>query len=105
VLGVDHAAISALALASWNLPQPIQIAVKHHHAPEDDHSVVAHGCTKLSAVVNAADRYVNHLGHAIQPATAFDEPSPEPFLALAGDAAPQMLRDFEVEFDAMQRFF
>ena len=30
VLGMTHAELSAEALAQWNLPEPIQIAVRYH---------------------------------------------------------------------------
>ncbi len=105
VLGVDHAAVSALALSSWNLPQPIQVAARYHHAPDDDHAFAPSGCVKLSAVVCAADGYINHLGNFIQPKSGVEEPSPGAFAKLAGDSAEQILRDFEAEFDALRRFF
>ena len=34
VLGLDHAELSAAALAEWNLPEPIQKAVRYHKQPE-----------------------------------------------------------------------
>ncbi len=105
VLGVDHAAISALALSSWNLPQPIQVAARYHHSPEDDHAGAPSGSVRLSAVVCAADEFVNHLGNLIQPKSAVEEPPAEAFAKLAGDSAEQIVRDFDAEFEALRRFF
>jgi len=106
VLGFDHAEISSLALAAWNLPEPIQVAVRFHHQPDDDPTEADNRVTKLSRVIYAVDNFVNHSGNFIQPKSAeFEEVSQEPFISLAGDAAEPILRDFETEYEAIRKFF
>ncbi|MGA3025414.1 MAG: HDOD domain-containing protein [Bryobacteraceae bacterium] len=106
VLGLDHAEVSSLALAAWNLPEPIQTAVRYHHQPDDDPTPSETGRTRLSRVVFAVDSYVNYLGNCVQPKSAeLDEVSQQPFLQLAGNAAELVMRDFEVEYEAIRRFF
>jgi len=106
VLGLDHAEVSSLALAAWNLPEPIQTAVRYHHQPDDDPTPSETGRTRLSRVVFAVDSYVNYLGNCVQPKSAeLDEVSQQPFLQLAGNAAALVMRDFEVEYEAIRRFF
>lgn len=56
ILGIDHAALSAEALAIWKLPATLQRAVRDHHAP-------VHG--ELSMVISVADDCVNRLGLGI----------------------------------------
>jgi len=107
VLGFDHAEISATALAAWNLPRPIQVAVHYHHCPDDDPTLrTGNGAAELSRVVFAADNYVNFLGNCIQPKAAdFDAVSQEHFFQMAGDSAESILRDFEAEYEAIGKFF
>jgi len=106
VLGLDHAEISSLALAVWNLPEPIQTAVRYHHQPGPDPTPSEAGLTRLSRVVFAANGYVNCLGNCVQPKSAgFDEVSQEPFLQLAGSAAERIMQDFEAEYEAIRKFF
>ena len=106
VLGLDHAEISATALAAWNLPEPIQSAARYHHRPDDDSALQSGGAAELSRVVYAADNYVNFLGNYIQPKAAdFDGVTQEHFFQLAGDSAESILRDFETEYEAIEKFF
>jgi len=106
VLGLDHAEISALALSVWNLPEPIQTAVRYHHRPDEDPTPSETGLTEISRVVFAVDSYVNCLGNHVQPKSAeADEVSQDPFLQLAGSAADPIVRDFEVEYEAIRKFF
>ena len=106
VLGLDHAEISSLALAAWNLPEPIQTAVRYHHQPDGDTAPSEAGLTQLSRVVFAVDSYVNYLGNCVQPKSAeLDEVSQEPFFQLVGNAAEPILRDFEAEYEAIRKFF
>jgi len=105
VLGFDHAEISATGLAAWNLPKPIQTAVRYHHRPDED-PTDGNDTAELSRIVFAADHYVNFLGNYIQPKAAdFDSVSQEHFFELAGDSAESVLRDFEAEYEAIEKFF
>ncbi len=96
VLGFTHAMLSADAVAVWNIPEPIRLAVLHHH----DH--VAE--TLLSRIVEAADHYVDFT------ALAVCEPDSEDSqgigtLALDEDTEAAVLREFRAEFDVMSQFF
>jgi len=106
VIGLDHAEISALALAAWNLPGPIQEAVRYHHQPDQDPTHVDARHTCLSRIVFAADNFINFAGNCVQPKSPeFDEVSQDHFFQLAGNAAEPILRDFEAEYEAIRKFF
>ena len=106
VIGLDHAEISALALAAWNLPEPIQTAVRYHHQPDTDPTRADAKLTSLSRVVFAVDNFINFTGNCVQPkCVEFDEVSQEPFMLLAGSSADPILRDFEAEYEAIRKFF
>jgi HD-like signal output (HDOD) protein len=106
VLELDHAWISSLALAAWNLPEPIQTAVRYHHQPDRDPTPAEPGLTSLSQMVFAVDNYINHSGNFVQPKSADrDEASEKPFLQLAGKFAEPILRDFDAEYEVIRKFF
>jgi len=106
VLGFDHAEVSALALAAWNLPEPVQTAVRFHHRPGEDQTPSEAGATPLSRIVYVCDNYINAIGNYIQPKAAdFDTVSQDYFFGLAGDAAESVLADFETEYESLQKFF
>jgi HD-like signal output (HDOD) protein len=107
VLGLSHAELSAAALAAWNLPEAIQMAVRLHHTPEPEPTPPGKGQFPLSFVLNKADDYVNHMGMSIESFTreraVADDQSLEAFRL--GDALPRLLKDFHAELDAMKAFF
>jgi HD-like signal output (HDOD) protein len=107
ILGFTHPELSAQALAEWNLPVPIQTAVRYHHAPAADPTKVPPGEIALSRIVDAANRYVNSTGvsiiveeHPEAPSTALIES-----LGLAPDAQERLLADFKTEYASMSQFF
>jgi len=59
VLGVDHAEIGAAVLESWDLPEAIVSAARHHHAPDD---VPSGEDPLLSILVHCADGLAHSLG-------------------------------------------
>lgn len=106
VIGITHPELSAEALAHWNLPEPIQNAVRFHHAPELDKAATGAGGVTLSRVLDAANQYVNSLGVSIlkkcpesADATLIES------LGLAADQVQVVLADFKAEYDAMSAFF
>jgi HD-like signal output (HDOD) protein len=104
VLGLHHADLSGVAVACWNLPEPIQIAVVHHHSP----NAAAPGETiALSRCVAAADLYVNGNGRSIIPEIVpADMEGPDTLEALGlGDKIPKVLEQFEAEFESISAFF
>ncbi len=107
VIGVTHPELSAAAMAHWNLPLPIQIAVEFHHRPEADPTELESGVWALSAVVHAANHYVNGLGTSILTA-ASDADAPQADILDSvglGDALPNLLAEFQAEYDSLSQFF
>jgi HD-like signal output (HDOD) protein len=107
VIGMDHSEISTMALAAWNLPRPIRAAVRYHHTPGEDPTPLTEGRTfRLSALLSAADEFVDHMGISVTPKNmTTDAPSPEEFMALMGGAADGVSAAFEQEFDVIKTFF
>jgi HD-like signal output (HDOD) protein len=106
VLGFTHPELSAEALAFWNLPQPIQIAVRHHHSPELDPSDLGPDEVPMSRVLDAASQYVNSTGVSILktcPDTA--DGTLVESLGLSAVRLEGVLADYKTEFDAMSSFF
>ncbi len=103
ITGTDHAELSGDVLERWNLPEPIQRAVRYHHAPER----ADEGRLDLAHVVQAANLLAADLGHSMLP------PGLQPFetasLALdalgLGPTLPRLLERFHAEFDAIRELF
>lgn len=105
VAGLTHPELSADGLTFWNLPEPIQNAVRYHHNPGSDPTARPNKVA-LSRVLDAANQYVNSMGVSILkkcPDTA-DRTLVES-LGLAGDQLEALLADYKSEFDAMSSFF
>ncbi|MBN1164258.1 MAG: HDOD domain-containing protein [Candidatus Krumholzibacteriota bacterium] len=61
-VGIDHAALGELIMNKWNIPDPIAVAVRHHHQPR------ASGGPHLNALlVSLADGICNFWGVGTQP--------------------------------------
>jgi HD-like signal output (HDOD) protein len=106
VLGMTHAELSAEALGHWNLPEPIQDAVRYHVNPDSDPTPVKAGQLTLSRVLSAADRYVKAKGIFV---SLFESPSENADAALEqldlGERLPLLLTEFENEFSAIKAYF
>jgi HD-like signal output (HDOD) protein len=106
VLGMTHAELSAEALGHWNLPEPIQNAVRYHVNPDSDPTPVKAGQLTLSRVLSAADRYVKAKGIFV---SLFESPSENADAALEqldlGERLPLLLTEFENEFSAIKAYF
>lgn len=102
VLGFEHPELSAQALRHWNLPEPIQLAVRDHH---DLSEAVPGGALLLGGVVGAADTYVKSTGVAIQPAQNHPDTLALEQLGLDRTRIAALLGEFQTEFDAMAPFF
>jgi HD-like signal output (HDOD) protein len=97
VLGFTHPVLSADALACWNLPAQIRVAVLDHHTPSGD--------MELSRVLDAANHYVNSTGSTI---AAGDPEWSDPTLIESlglNDGNGVVLAEFTAEFGAMSTFF
>jgi HD-like signal output (HDOD) protein len=103
--GLTHPELSAKALEIWNLPEPIQNAVRYHHDPASDPSAKG-GEVMLSRVLDAANQYVNSMGVSILkicPDVA--DPTLVESLGLPAEQLQTVLADFKTEYDAMSAFF
>ena len=110
VTGFTHPELSADALAVWNLPEPIQNAVRYHHAPAEDPLAKDSGKVPLSRVLDAANQYVNGMGVSIgkpKPGQEMDcaDVTRVESLGLPADELQTLLVDFKNEYDAMSAFF
>lgn len=106
VLGMTHAELSAEALAHWNLPEPIQTAVRYHVDPDLDPTPVKPGQMTLSRVLSAADRYVKGKGIFVSLFEGPNEQGDEVLETLGlGERLPLILADFENEFTAIKAYF
>ncbi|MBZ5612226.1 MAG: HDOD domain-containing protein [Acidobacteriia bacterium] len=106
LLGMTHADLSADALASWNLPEPIQTAVRYHCTPQLDPAAAEPGIP-LSRILYAADRYVQRMGNSLsvfEDNTADGDENVLESLGL-GDRLPAVLTEFENEFGAIKPYF
>ncbi len=102
-LETDHAELSADALAEWNLPAPIQAAVRLHHAPVRTDN----GSFTLAHVLNAADSIAILQGVPVQrwtPPCAATEEEILQQLGLVG-LSSNILEDYNREFEAIRNFF
>ncbi|MDQ2949725.1 MAG: HDOD domain-containing protein [Acidobacteriota bacterium] len=89
VLGFTHGELSAEALGIWNLPEPIQNAVRYHHSPEP-------GPLPLSRLLQLTEEYVD----------GAPESNPECLAPLMlNDKLPKILTEFDTEFQAIKTAF
>lgn len=107
ILGFTHPELSSEALVFWNLPEPIQTAVRFHHSPLADDSRGKPGELRLSRILDAADQYVNSLGISILP-----DANPDRYdatlietLGLPPDRLAKTLTEFKAEHELMSQFF
>ena len=106
VIGTTHPELSAEALAHWNLPEPIQNAVRYHHAPDSDPTVIGPREVALSRVLDAANQYVNSMGVSIlQKCADTADATLIESLGLPADQVQVVLADFKTEYEAMSAFF
>jgi len=103
VMGATHAELSGAALEKWNLPKPIQEAVRFHHCPDEADSGQLH----LSHVIRAANLIAADLGHALPPVRPDrNDAASEAAEALGvSDRLPWLMAQFEPEFELIRAFF
>jgi HD-like signal output (HDOD) protein len=109
LLGFTHASLSADALTVWKFPEQVQIAVRDHHHPP---AFKPDGIVPLSAIIDAANQFVNATGESIVATTAVavKAPGPEDAAVIAALGIPEeklgkLLADFQAEQQAMGAFF
>jgi len=103
LLGFTHPELSAEALEKWKFPQEVQLAVRDHHRPP---AFQAGGMIPLSAILNAADQYVNATGESIIASKQLSEDAgPIAALGIPEEKIALLLADFKAEHAAMAAFF
>ena len=103
VLGISHAELSAAALAAWNMPEPIQKAVRRQgHTP-----VAAGPELPLSRLLEVADRVAEAEGWTVLEMIQPPECSARAILAEigAGHCVAALLEEFHAEFEPIRSFF
>lgn len=106
-LGIDHAELSSVKVAHWELGHPIELAVRYHHEPELALEVegVPAGKVALSLLLNKADTFVNYLNISQFPGRLGFEEAPS--LDFPGFAYSQerVLGRFEQEWKGLDKLF
>ncbi len=104
LLGFTHAELSAAALEKWKFPHEVQLAVRDHHRIP---AFPAGGIIPLSAVIGAADQYVNSTGESIiaSKLVSAEDPAPIAALGIPEEKIGPLLADFKAEHAAMAAFF
>lgn len=104
VLGLRHSDYSAATLEKWNLPVPIQTAVRFHHHPAHSPVDAGNGLT-LSRVVNISDEIVKMMGISIMPNSricTLEEASGLLDEIGLGAKAEKIVDTFQKEYDAIK---
>jgi len=98
--GFSHASVSGAVLKKWSLPEPIQVATAHHHAP--DHA--DGGRFHLAHILGAVENYLGRGGSAILP-SAGTPARIQPLQELGlGEKAPRLLAVCQEEFEVIAGF-
>jgi HD-like signal output (HDOD) protein len=104
LLGFTHAELSAKALVVWKFPEQVQIAVRDHHCPSP---FQVGGTVPLSAIVDAANQYVNSTGDSIVAGKVVgaEDAGAIAALGIPEESLGRLLADFQTEQAAMAAFF
>jgi HD-like signal output (HDOD) protein len=104
LLGFTHAELSAMALVTWRFPEQVQIAVRDHHHPP---TFQPGGMVPLSAIVDAANQYVNSTGDSIVAGKVVgaEDAGAIAALGIPEENLSRLLADFQAEQAAMAGFF
>ncbi len=99
LLGADHAELSGLAVAKWELPFQLSRAVAHHHSPE---MAGQFGEVSLSMVLSVANQFTNSLRISVREPSSADQTLAElPEIAGHPYPKPQFAERFEEEWKVL----
>jgi HD-like signal output (HDOD) protein len=102
-IGFEHGELSAAVLERWNLPAPIQEAVRSRSAPKapKDRAV------SLGEILAIGGRVAGCMGIAVQQWAPAEQCDPRDALAQAGleNVSDTLLDEFAREYDAIRVFF
>lgn len=111
VLGLTHEELSAVAVANWSLPEPIQTAVLLHHRPTSEVARTAGSAAPLiplSHILAAANHHANRIGISVQDQLRecdLESTFTIDSFGLTSDNRDRLLADFSAEFEAISGFF
>ena len=102
LLGTEHAELSGMAVAKWELPFPLSRAVSRHHDPEEASEF---GFVSLSRVLKVADEFANGLGISVREAPemahALVEPPALPAIPGHEYPAAKFVERFEADWKVL----
>ena len=103
VIGLDHGDLSAAVLAEWNLPEPIQQAVRALHKPPRSRGPE----WPLSTILDVAERVIDLKGITVLQGGKPPDDSVESLFAAIGLklTADAMFEEFNAEFEPIKAFF
>jgi HD-like signal output (HDOD) protein len=105
IMGISHADLSADALQYWNLPSPIEAAVRYHHTPEFDPTPGTPRRLALSYAIATADEYVNQLGWGAGGHAQTAEAGLFPIELMEIKNVQRLLDSFHEEFESVSAAF
>jgi HD-like signal output (HDOD) protein len=103
VLGTDHAELSGLAIARWELAEPIRVAACYHHEPERAAAVL--GKLSLTSAVHQADAFINELGMSVFPVKPRESQVPTLDFPGIRFARERVIEQFESELKGLTELF
>ncbi len=107
VLGTDHAELSGLAIARWELAEPIRWAARYHHDPEQavDLEQTGPGKLSLTLAVQQADAFVNGLGMSVFPTPLSRSEAPSLEFSGFSFSKDRLMKRFEEELKSLSALF
>jgi len=100
LFGINHAQVGARIAESWNLPQPLQVAILHHHQP----SAAPDEFQELCLAVHLGDVFsmLAGVGAGMDSSRYTLDPMVDRFIRRDADwelkSFPKLLGDIETEF-------
>lgn len=103
VIGFDHAELSAAILAEWNIPEPIQQAVRYHHRPQ--HRIGDN--LPLSRILRVGETLVEMQGLTVFDSGVLPEGNTEALFQELGldSTVEDLIEEFKAEFEPIRSFF
>lgn len=107
ILGIDHAELSGLAIARWDLAEPIHCAARYHHEPERAKALEGTGPGKLglTLAVHQADAFINGLGMSVFPSAQVSGQAPSLDFPGFSFSRERVISRFEQEVKGLAELF
>ncbi len=104
VLGFHHAGLSADAMHTWKLPDPIRDAIQLHHEPPP---ISPGQPIPLARVLHSANVFVDAFGCSIElePKAEMEAMAAIEYLGIAPEAQAKLLEQFQLEHASIAHFY